>query len=135
MYIKEELTGIECDNCKDQYRAKHTDFSFFTDEGNAMESAWDDGWVQDQSNGKHYCPDCHTVDDEDNIILKKLSPIYLVIAEFPENKDFPKGKKIEFEPWTNQPDYWMHVVEDCQGRIEWLSGYFDNFPAIFKRLR
>ncbi len=35
MYIKEELTGIECDNCKDQYRAKHTDFSFFTDEGNA----------------------------------------------------------------------------------------------------
>ena len=66
---------------------------------------------------------------------KKIAPIYEVVAEFPENKDFPKGKKIEFVPWTSHPDYWMHVVEDCQGRKEWLAGYFDNFPAIFKRLR
>lgn len=133
MYIKDELTGIKCDNCKELYTETHNGFSFFSDELNAQESADNDGWFHD--NKKHYCPNCHTIDDDDKLIIKNIAPIYEVIAEFPENRDFPKGKKIEFVPWTSHPDYWMHVVEDSQGRREWLSGYFDNFPSIFKRLR
>ena len=95
MYIKDELTGIKCDNCKELYTETHNGFSFFSDELNAQESADNDGWFHD--NKKHYCPNCHTIDDDDKLIIKNIAPIYEVIAEFPENKDFPKGKKHNVE--------------------------------------
>lgn len=66
-------------------------------------------------------------------MIAENSPIYEVIADYPNNKDFPLGKKIEFEPWNNT--YWMHTVEDCQGKREYLSIYFDNYPHIFKKIR
>jgi len=63
---------------------------------------------------------------------KNSTPTYEVIADFPNNKDFPVGKIITFNPWNDS--YWQHSVEDCQGVRTWLSEYFDNYPHLFKKL-
>lgn len=133
MYNKVECVVLSCDNCGESYTDEHNGFSIFVDENQAHESADNDGWYSD--NGKYYCPDCHKIDDKDNLILKKLSPQYQVIADFPDNKDFPKGKIIEFQPWSSSDAYWSHIVEDCQGKREWLQDYFDKYPHLFRRVR
>lgn len=133
MYNKEESICITCDNCGETFLDDHTGFALYADEINANEAADNAGWYSEDS--KHYCPDCHTIDDDDNLVLKNLPPSYEVIAEFPNNIDFPKGKKIEFQPWAECSLYWAHIIEDCQGKREWLSGHFDNYPHLFRRIR
>jgi hypothetical protein len=133
MYNKVECICLSCDNCGETFMDNHTGFSIYVDENGAHEAADNDGWYSED--GKHYCPECHTIDDDDNLILKKLPPVYEVIADFPNNNDFPKGKKIEFQPWSGSDLYWAHIVEDCQGKREWLSDYFNNYPHLFRKVR
>jgi len=59
-------------------------------------------------------------------------PVYEVIADYPNNKDFPVGKIINFEPW--EVCHWQHKVKDCQGERMWLTYFFDNYPHLFKRI-
>jgi|SRR6478672_2112360 len=66
---------------------------------------------------------------ETDILIK---PIYEVIAEYPDNKDFPKGKIIKFSPWNKY--HWVHYVEDCQGKREYILNFFDKYPHLFKRI-
>lgn len=128
MYFKEECVGVQCDNCRTVYEQKHTGYCMFVDYENLHPE--DDDWhVED---GKHFCPSCFTVDDNDKLHIKPIAPLYEVIADFPGNKDFPVGKIITFEPWNTY--YWQHKVEDCQGPRTWLSEYFDQFPYLFKRV-
>ncbi len=61
-----------------------------------------------------------------------LKPRYLVKNDYPENKDFPVGKVIEFEPWNTS--HWCHKVNDCQGERLWLSTWFANYPHLFEWL-
>ena len=63
---------------------------------------------------------------------KDEPPIYKVIGDYPDNKDFPVGKIIEFEKWNEY--YWQHKIIDCQGERTWLSEYFDKYPHLFKRV-
>jgi hypothetical protein len=63
--------------------------------------------------------------------MRDIPPVYEVIADFPDNKDFPVGKFIRFERWNTF--YWVHSIEDCQGKREWLSDFFDKYPHIFKK--
>lgn len=67
MIQKTDCYCVVCDNCGDTYEDPVTGFSLWTDSG-AMNPE-DRGWhVTDD--GKHYCPDCHIVDDDDNLIIK-----------------------------------------------------------------
>lgn len=61
-------------------------------------------------------------------------PLYKVIADYPDNKDFPVGKIITFRRWNASTIYWEHVVNDCQGERSWLSEWFDKYPHLFQRL-
>lgn len=67
MYNKVECIRISCDNCGEVYSDDHSGFSIFLDEGTANEYADNDSWHSD--NGKHYCPDCHTINDDDEIVI------------------------------------------------------------------
>jgi hypothetical protein len=62
-----------------------------------------------------------------------LKPRYEVIADYPENNDFPVGKIIEFQPWNTS--YWQHIVKDCQGERMWLLEFFEKYPHLFKPLQ
>jgi len=67
MYNKVECIVITCDNCKETYTEEHSGFSFFADEDNANDNAQDDQWYSDE--GKHYCPECHTINDHDELVI------------------------------------------------------------------
>ena len=69
MYNKVECICITCDNCKETFMDDHTGFSIYVDENGAHDAADNDGWYSED--GKHYCPDCHTIDDEDNLIINE----------------------------------------------------------------
>ena len=59
---------IDCDVCGQSYRDDYTGFSIWLDDNSADEALEDTGWYIDE--GKHYCKDCHEIDDNDNLIIK-----------------------------------------------------------------
>lgn len=61
---KVECETITCDNCGDTYE-NHSGFTVFFFSSDAHPE--DDDWYVD--NDTHYCPDCHTIDDDDNLII------------------------------------------------------------------
>lgn len=130
MIFEEQSFGVQCDNCLLIYEESGTGYCLQVSEDNLHPE--DDGWHVDD--GKHYCPDCHYIDDEDKLHIANIPPVYIIIADFPGNKDFPVGKKITFEAWPACSSHWQHKVTDCQGERIWLSHYFEDFPHIFKRV-
>lgn len=56
---------------------------------------------------------------------------YRVIADFPNNKDFPVGETITLQPW--QGIDWIYVKSDCQGVRTYLASYLDKFPYLFQK--
>jgi hypothetical protein len=64
----------------------------------------------------------------------KEPPCYQVIADYPENKDFPVGEKIRLHRWGSCTIYWSYKVKDCQGEREYLTDFFDKYPHIFRRI-
>lgn len=71
MVIKVEMYTVECDNCK-KTSGQDSEYSCWNDEQYALEEAEDSGWVKHED--KTYCPDCHSIDDddEDNVIIKEI---------------------------------------------------------------
>lgn len=70
MKIKVESYKIVCDGCGDTFYTSD-DFACFIDDvdgslikGEAESSSWI------SIGNKHYCPDCHQIDDDDNIVTK-----------------------------------------------------------------
>lgn len=61
---------ILCDNCgKDA--CEDTEYAAWGDPNIVLE--WScENWVQEGD--KHYCPDCFSYDDDDNVVLKTLNP-------------------------------------------------------------
>ena len=69
MYHKFECFTISCDNCKEDYRDEHTGFSIYVDENGLHDSADKNGWHSEEN--IHYCPKCHTINDNDELIIDK----------------------------------------------------------------
>lgn len=65
------LYGIKCDRCRENYEDEEGHTVFF-DKGDAEEGASESDWYCDGD--KHYCPNCHTIDDNDVITAKQLIP-------------------------------------------------------------
>jgi len=65
MLIEETFYAIECDVCKAQAENEegHT---FWADETTSKENAKESEWHEEED--KHYCPKCHSFDDEDNLV-------------------------------------------------------------------
>jgi len=69
MFSPVECFILSCDNCQEHFE-NYNGFGIFADKDAAREDAEEDGWYRDGE--KHYCPKCHTIDDEDNLIVKPL---------------------------------------------------------------
>lgn len=65
---KVECVIIVCDNCEEHF-SDYNDFSIFPDEQSAHPEGHD--WHV-TGDGKHYCPKCHKIDDNDNLIITTL---------------------------------------------------------------
>lgn len=68
MIIEETFFAIECDVCKEQAE-NYEGHSFWADKNTTEDNANDSGWHIDGD--KHYCPECHSFDDDDNLIIKQ----------------------------------------------------------------
>lgn len=70
MKVKVESYKIVCDCCGETFHDGN-DFVCFSDDP-------DGGLIRDEAltanwreiDGKHYCPDCYSIDDDDNIVTK-----------------------------------------------------------------
>jgi hypothetical protein len=64
------MYGATCDNCNQSYDGDGGYNAFWNDRGYMKKIIKESDWhVTD--NGKTYCPDCYTVDDDDNLLIKK----------------------------------------------------------------
>ena len=70
MYNRVECICITCNNCGETFTDDHSGFSIYVDENGAHEAADNSGWYS--LSGKHYCPNCHSIDDNDILHIKKL---------------------------------------------------------------
>ena len=66
--IKVTMYTVQCDNCKIT-SGDNDEFSCWNDESNALENATNKDWIEHK--GKHYCPNCYTIDKDDNITIKE----------------------------------------------------------------
>lgn len=67
--IKEvTMYTVECDRCK-KTSGEDSEYAGWGDKDYAVEEAMSDDWIE-HTDGKHYCPDCYTINDEDVITIK-----------------------------------------------------------------
>lgn len=68
--IKEvKMFTVVCDNCgKDSNDG--TEYSCWTDADQAEEMAISSEWIKEAD--KHYCPDCFSYDEDDNLIIDPI---------------------------------------------------------------
>jgi Zn finger protein HypA/HybF involved in hydrogenase expression len=73
MYNKIECVTLSCDNCGEIYQDEHgTGFSIWVHESGVHDSADSDGWYLHGEEDKHYCPECHTINDNDELVINSL---------------------------------------------------------------
>ena len=76
MIHKIECETLSCDNCGRDYES-YEGFTIFLE--GAIQRANDDEWLNGdfQENrdlhGKHYCPNCYSIDDDDNVTIKQTA--------------------------------------------------------------
>lgn len=67
-YQKVDSFCIVCDNCGETYCDDHSGFTIFVDEIQANDYAQNSDWYNEGD--KHYCDNCHSFDEDDNLIIK-----------------------------------------------------------------
>lgn len=67
-----KMFGCFCDNCGDQWDDDETGYCAFTDAFSMKDHLVDDTHWHTLSGtpDRHYCPECFTIDDNDNLIIK-----------------------------------------------------------------
>lgn len=70
--IKEvTMYTVICDNCGHDVN-KDAEYSAWNDRDYAVECALESDWIE--KDDKHYCPECFSYDDDDNLILRYIAP-------------------------------------------------------------
>ena len=70
MIVEETFYAVECDVCKTQAE-NYDGIAFWADKMTTIESAINDAQWHEEDD-KHYCPDCHSFNDEDELVIKVL---------------------------------------------------------------
>ncbi len=63
-----KMYTVICDNCKKDSN-EDTDYSCWNDKEYAQDVATEADWITEDD--KHYCPNCYSYDDDDNLIIGK----------------------------------------------------------------
>ena len=69
MIIEVKMYSVECDNCK-TVGVKNSDFAGWNEKSATWEEAMNANWIKHED--KIYCPDCYSIDDDDNITIKEI---------------------------------------------------------------
>ena len=64
-----KMYTVVCDNCGKDVN-KDAEYSAWNDKRHAEEVAMEADWIKE--NDKHYCSDCFTYDDDDNLLIKSI---------------------------------------------------------------
>lgn len=72
-YLHEIFHAVKCDRCGETHEG-YEGYEYHADEQDAWESAQGDDWIE--VDGKHYCPLCYHEENDENVPLKPLPPIY-----------------------------------------------------------
>lgn len=64
-----KMFTVVCDNCGVDVN-KDAEYSCWNDRSYAEENAMECNWIKQDD--KHYCDDCYSYDDDDNLIIKPL---------------------------------------------------------------
>ena len=70
MILKVEMFTVRCDNCG-KLSGDDAEYSCWNDESTALDMASESDWIIEDD--KHYCPDCYSYNDEDELTLKTIS--------------------------------------------------------------
>lgn len=71
MIVEVKMYTVDCDNCGKNYD-EGTDYSCWNDPEAALTIAKEGDFIEHE--GKHYCPDCYSYDDNDVLIIKTNPP-------------------------------------------------------------
>jgi len=66
MIIEKTFYAVQCDNCK-VIADNDDDIAFWSDRIESITNASEYDWYIDGE--KHYCPDCHCFDYDDNLVV------------------------------------------------------------------
>lgn len=65
-----EMFALHCDVCNRHYTEEYQGYCAWPDKSSVdTDAAESDGWYIDYATDKHYCPKCHEIDDNDNLII------------------------------------------------------------------
>jgi hypothetical protein len=65
-----KMYTVICDCCGKDVN-KDAEYSCWSDEEFAEDIAMESDWLKEED--KHYCPDCFSYDDEDNLVIKSTN--------------------------------------------------------------
>ena len=66
-FIEEKFIGVQCDNCR-EFAENSDGGAFFSDEETARDNAVNgEEWHEEA--GKHYCKNCYSFNDNDELII------------------------------------------------------------------
>lgn len=66
------MFGAVCDCCNEAWYNDHYGWSAMNDKSGLKEMLSNDEWHISED-GKTYCPSCHTIDDDDNVVIKQIN--------------------------------------------------------------
>lgn len=64
-----KMYTVVCDNCGKDVN-KDAEYSAWNDKRYAEDIAMEADWIKENDN--HYCPDCFTYDDDDNLLIMPI---------------------------------------------------------------
>lgn len=62
--------SAECDICKDDFEHPFEGWALFLDQDYMLDSMGNYGWHLVDGSDLCYCPKCHEIDENDNLIIK-----------------------------------------------------------------
>lgn len=84
-----EMFGCKCNNCGKEWIDNYNSFVAFTDKLGMMNNISDDEmWYSDNYKNIHYCPECFSFSDDDELMLKNMSHLHCKCGNLLEQ---PKG--------------------------------------------
>lgn len=121
-YLHEIFHAVRCDRCGETHEG-YEGYEYHADEQGAWESAEEDDWIE--VDGKHYCPRCYHEENDENVPLKPLPPIYWTaraackkLGTLPRIEFLDDGIKVTSELVTSEK-----MVE---GVIDWILRQHNN---------
>jgi len=133
MIITDVFFAIKCDRCE-----KVHDEIWANEEDNAVETAKENDWLCTVP-GKHYCPNCYTVNDLDEIKINPPFPLAVKnikgfvlsqIGNTPDLSEFDDRFEISFNENKKMFDFHENYINSFENVfIERFNG---NFPKANK---